>query len=124
MPLKIIAQKFNAYISFTQGLTRSVPVPAGTWFIYPHDSLISDLVTLWAFLTEMYEALGKSQGFEAHLDANPDIKKEFNNINLNGEFWSSATGTLSRVAFVDVKLGQLARTLRNHSRTPTGVTRI
>ncbi len=113
MPLSRIAHKFNAYFSFTRGSLRSYPAPGGTWFIYPHDSMISDLTVLWAFFSEVCETLGEYADFETHLDAHPLVKAKFLEINQNGEFWSSKPGPFSQVPVANVKPGQLARILRN-----------
>lgn len=115
MPLKIIAEKFNAYFSFTRNLVRYVHQTERQCYIYPNDSMISDLTVLWALFSETCAALESYTKFEQYLDTNLLAKKSLTLfINTSEfEFWASDKDTLYKVDLKAVRLGKIARTLRN-----------
>ena len=117
----VVAPKFNAYFSFTKDLIRSIPLEAGV-FIYPDNSLNSDLNFLWLIFTDVHEIVGRP-GLAELVKCEPFFQQQFFQIvegdrnNPNGEFWHQAKpGTLTQISTHDAVNGHLEslfRTLRN-----------
>jgi hypothetical protein len=120
-----VRPKFNAYFGFTRCLTRSVPVH--NYFIYPEDSILSDLTVLAALFAETYEAFSSNarSQFAGALAGDNDLREDFRRIvqgdrgknESDGSFWmfesTSGTGRVPTADVVSVHLETLLRTLRN-----------
>jgi hypothetical protein len=119
-----VRPKFNAYFGFTRSLARGVPRHG--WFIYPDDSLMSDLTVLAALFGETYEAFKQDAAlsqFAAVLAGDANLREDFRRIvegdsgqDPDGSFWifpPRGTGRVSTDDAVSVHLEQLLRTLRN-----------
>ena len=114
--------KFNAYFGFTQSLCRSVPHGSQSYFIYPNDSVMSDLTVLAALFGETYQACSSRptlSEFAAALAGEASLREDFRQIvdgQGDGSFWifsPRGTGRVSTKDAVSVHLEQLLRTLRN-----------
>jgi hypothetical protein len=118
-----VLPKFNAYFGFTHSLIRSVPDAHPGLFIYPDDSLMSDLTVLAALFGETYQAFnehGALSKFAAVLAREANLRKDFRRIvegdDAEGSFWifpPKGPGRVSADDAVSVHLEQLLRTLRN-----------
>lgn len=124
---KVVKPKFNAYFAFTAGGKRSVPV-AGSQprFVYPNDTMASDLVFLWSIFSDVYEVVGGPKSFaelvksdtELYLDARR-IVEGASSDDPDGSFWHFPTGQVSLEDASGPQLSKVMRTLRNgfaHSR--------
>jgi hypothetical protein len=112
--------KFNAYFAFTRSLVRSVP-DTHSGFIYPNDSLMSDLTILAALFGETYQAFDEHATLSefAVVLAGEALKEDFRRIvegdskDRDGSFWVFPTGRVCTDDAVSVHLEQVLRTLRN-----------
>ena len=115
--------KFDAYFSITSNLTRAVWDPQG-FFIYPNETMLADMVYLWAVFTDIYEILGTPDELATIVRGDADLKKDIERIiegnsssDADGSFWHKrGRGSLLQVPLheaVDTELKQVFRTLRN-----------
>ncbi len=122
--LTIAKPKFDAYFSFTSGagtLPRSVPDPQGRpFFIYPSQTVITDLVFLWSVFSDVYTILGGPAPMAAIVKADADLKSDFYRIvegasdsDPDGSFWHFPRGRVPLHEAVDTELEHVLRTLRN-----------
>jgi hypothetical protein len=117
----VIAPKFEAYFLFTKDLSRSIPLPGGI-FLYPDNSLISDLNFLWIVFVDVHEIVGRV-GLADLVRRDPFLQQQIFQIvegdgrDPDGEFWlQRKCGTLSRLRTHDAVnkyLKDVLRTLRN-----------
>ncbi len=125
--------KFAAYFKFTEShpgyCVRSIAqTPPGVtpYYVYPNESMISDLTFLSSLFIEMYESLKTASGsaFEANVQklysTNPHLAAAFNHILENGEYWTSHRTTertlqkrIDRRAATPDEIPGVWRTLRN-----------
>jgi hypothetical protein len=115
--LTVAKPKFDAYLSITSNLQRSVWHPQG-FFIYPDQTMIADVVYLWAVFSDVYEILGKSDGLSTIVRGEAGLRGDIQRIIEDGSYWHSPTGraSLERVPpheAVDTQLKHVLRTLRN-----------
>jgi hypothetical protein len=118
-----VRPKFDAYFGFTRSLSRSVPDVPNDWFIYPDDSLMSDLTVLAALFGETYQAFREHNAlpqFAAALAGEANLREDFRRIvegdRGDGSFWifrPRGPGRVSTDDAVSVHLENLLRTLRN-----------
>jgi hypothetical protein len=115
-----VRPKFNAYFAFTQNLSRTVPDTPHAGFIYPDNSVMSDLTILAALFGEIYQAFkdhSARSDFAAELAGSANLREDFRQIVDNGSFWITRRGGLARVSTDDAiqqqHLKKLLRTLRN-----------
>jgi hypothetical protein len=121
-----VRPKFNAYFGFTRSLSRGVPDARHHCFIYPDDSLMSDLTVLAALFGETYQAFQERTAlsqFAAVLAGEANLREDFRRIvegdpgqDPDGSFWifhPRGTGRVSTDDAASVHLEQLLRTLRN-----------
>jgi hypothetical protein len=122
-----VRPKFNAYFAFTQNLSRTVPNTPHAGFIYPDNSVMSDLTILAALFGEIDQAFkdhSARSDFAAELAGSADLREDFRQIvegetgqGANGSFWITRQGRLARVSTDDAiqqhHLKKLLRTLRN-----------
>jgi hypothetical protein len=119
-----VRPKFNAYFAFTKNLSRTVPNPPHPWFIYPANSVMSDLTILASLFGEIYEAFNGHSArsdFAAALAGCANLREDFRKIvegDANGSFWiTTDPGGLATVSTDDAiqkhHLETLLRTLRN-----------
>jgi len=74
-----IRPKFNAYFAFTQNLSRTVPNTPHAGFIYPDNSVMSDLTILAALFCEIYQAFedhSARSDFAAKLAGSADLQED------------------------------------------------
>jgi hypothetical protein len=118
--------KFNAYCGFTRSLARGVRDAHHPWFIYPDDSVMSDLTVLAALFGETCQAFqehGTLSQFAEVLTGEANLQEDFRRIvegdtgeGPDGSFWifpPTGTGRVCTDDAVSVHLEQLLRTLRN-----------
>jgi hypothetical protein len=120
-----VRPKFNAYFEFTQNLPRLVRNTSPDCFIYPDDSVMSDLTILASLFGEIYQAFNDHSAlsdFAATLAESTNLRKDFRQIvegceGANGSFWITRQGKLERLSTDDAiqkhHLKKLLRTLRN-----------
>jgi hypothetical protein len=122
-----VRPKFKAYFAFTRNLPRTVPNTPHPGFIYPDNSVMSDLTILASLFGEIYQAFkGHSarSDFAAALAGNANLREDFRQIvegetgqGASGSFWITGPGGLARVSTDDAiqshHLKKLLRTLRN-----------
>lgn len=56
LAIPTIGEKLQAYMQFTANTPRSFPLPGGG-FVYPHQSMISDLTVFWSLQCEFFESI-------------------------------------------------------------------
>ena len=117
-----VRPKFNAYFAFTQNLTRTVPNTAHAGFIYPDNSVMSDLTILASLFGEIDQAFKDHSArpdFAAELAGSANLREDFRQIvegETNGSFWITGPDGLARVSTDDAiqhHIETLLRTLRN-----------
>lgn len=120
-----VKPKFEAYFSFTKTLMRSHPGPQGG-YIYPNDSLMSDLVVLAALYSEVVQAFDDHCSRAALADtikADAYLTSQVLRIvqgsrpdDLDGAFWEfdrDSTAPVDLRLAVSSRLQSLLRTMRN-----------
>jgi hypothetical protein len=111
--------KFKAYFGYTRSLSRDVRDVPNDWFIYPNDSLMSDLTVLAALFGETYQAFHEHNAlsqFATALAGEANLREDFRRIvegDGDGSFWIFPLGRVSADDAVSVHLENLLRTLRN-----------
>ena len=120
-----VRPKFNAYFDFTRKLCREVPNTPHAGFIYPDNSVMSDLTILASLFGEIYQAFkdhSARSDFAATLAGSTNLREDFRQIvegceGANGSFWITRQGVLARLSTDDAlqkhHLEKLLRTLRN-----------
>jgi hypothetical protein len=121
-----VRPKFNSYFGFTRSLSRSITDAGHDWFVFPNDSLMSDLTVLAALFGETYQAFHEHRALRQFADVlagEANLREDFRRIvegcneqDPDGSFWIFAprgTGRVSTDEAVSVHLEQLLRTLRN-----------
>jgi len=120
-----VKRKFDAYFSFTGGLVRSVKIPDGPGFIYPHESMIPDLTVLWSLFNEVFEILKNTPTPLASVASGDryllfQIQRmlegtdpEANPPDLDGSFWHFPKGRVQLQDALSKELPEVLRTLRN-----------
>lgn len=118
-----VRPKFEAYFGFTGSLRRSVDAAPNGYFIYPDDSVMSDLTVLAALFGETYQAFNEHNalsGFAAALSGEANLQEDFRRIvegdSGDGSFWifpPQGSGRVSANDAASVHLESLLRTLRN-----------
>jgi len=115
-----VKTKFDAYFLFASNHACVRSSRLGTGWLYSNESLISDLMVLWALFCEVHEVLVKEHGLTMpNLCAQDQrLVDQFDRIfNEQGEYWESpggAVGTLQRVANpVPASIAGVCKTLRN-----------
>jgi len=123
-----VKQKFDAYFTFTRPLCRSYPDPGGQpWFVYPDNSLMSDLTVLAALFGETYQAFDEHGSgpleFAKFVRANVVLQDDFKRIvegssptDPDGSFWHfgpEGSGQVPLTQAVSGHLEWLLKTLRN-----------
>src|SRR5262249_32944735 len=117
-----VRQKFNAYFGFTGCLIRGVPVAHQNLFIYPNDSVMSDLHALAALFGETYQTFEERHAlsqFAELLVSEANLQADFRQIveggqGRDGSFWifpPRGAGKVCTDDAVSVCLEQLLRTL-------------
>jgi hypothetical protein len=124
-----VRPKFNAYFEFTKNSSRAQRISSNT-FIYPSDSVISDLTVLASLFAEIDQAFqdhskGRRSDFAAFLALDANLLEDFRQIvdgndpnqGTLGSFWMRGpSGGLESVSTNDTiqrHLETLLKTLRN-----------
>ena len=121
--LTVANPKFDAYFSLTSNWIRAVRVPQG-FNVYPDQTMIADMVYLWAVFTDVYEILGKADELATIIKGDADLKEHIRRIiegnsssDADGSFWHKmGQGSLQQVPLhdaVDTELKHVLKTLRN-----------
>lgn len=121
-----VRPKFNAYFAFTQNLTRTMRNTPHAGFIYPDNSVMSDLTILASLFGEIDQAFkdhSTRSDFAAALAGDANLREDFRQIvegesdqSADGSFWITSPVGLERVSTDDTiqhHLETLLRTLRN-----------
>jgi hypothetical protein len=120
--LKVVKPKFDAYFAFTSGGTaRAVPAPNGeSWFVYPNQTMIPDLVFLWSMFSDVCQAMGGPVPFADSVKADAALLSDVKSIvegappsDQAGSFWHFPSGQIPLDDATDSRLGDVLRTLRN-----------
>lgn len=122
-----IRERFDAYFTFTKSLTRSILQPQGH-FIYPNESMLSDLTVLSSLFAEVYQAFeehgGKVPGFVTYVLSELPLLVDLGRIleghdaqEQDGSYWDFSVTSAGPIPRADVlsagHLDSLLRTLRN-----------
>lgn len=109
--MEILQLKFNAYFQFTAPLTkeRGIPIPNSDRFIYPNDSILSDITVLAALFSEFYEQA--SRDFSLLVPQYPEAFKVL--TEMVQIFWRETSGNLSLDATNPDHMELLSKTLRD-----------
>lgn len=118
--LNVVRPRFNDYFAFTAGGdTRAIAVPEGH-YVYPRNTMNSDLSYLGSLFSDIYETLGGSARFAdlAKLDDKmlSDVAGIVGGVPSDGQsgsFWQFPAGRVSLSEATGRKLGHVLRTLRN-----------
>lgn len=121
-----VRPKFNAYFGYTRSLSRTVPGVHQDSFIYPDDSIMSDLTVLVALFGETHQAFKEHNGlpqFAAAVAGAPNLREDFRLLvegdggqGRDGSFWifsPTGTGKVTADEAASVHLEPLLNTLRN-----------
>jgi hypothetical protein len=113
----VIAPKFNYYINFTLPLKRYQPNPAiPTEFIYPNDSMISDLMVFYSLFADVYEALGGPCPMAQFSKTEHFLVDQIEKIvegDGDGSFWHFQQDVTQPIPPMQTQLSDVLRTLRN-----------
>lgn len=113
-----ISRKFDSYFSFTKNLDRAFALSdrPGT-YIYPNESMISDLTVLLALFSDVNQVVGGDVEFARRIESDAKLKEYFCPIyhsSHQGEFWRrSGTGPLIRVPDANVQIADVCKVLRD-----------
>src|SRR3954451_15782558 len=117
-----VRPKFHAYFAFTKDLSRAEPNSPHPGFIYPNNSVMSDLTILASLFGEIDQAFqdhSTRSAFATALAGDANLREDFRQIvegDSDGSFWITGSGGLERVSADDTiqhHLETLLRTLRN-----------
>jgi len=121
-----VRPKFDAYFRFASNRSCVRAWHLGNGWLYPNDSVVTDLTVLWSLFCETYEIIkehvqapAQALNLAPFFAADQRLVNEFSRIfNEGGEFWESpgGPGTLqqtAQAAAVPARLTEICRTLRN-----------
>ena len=80
--LTVAKPKLDAYFSITSGagnVPRSILQPQG-YYLYPNQTMIPDIVYLWAVFIDIYAILGGATKLAAIVRGDPNFTEDFRRI--------------------------------------------